>query len=64
MSSLIPQLNIFPSSQYVVPLSNGTQVENAPPPAEYTVLLSLSRTINPEYILFQSAAFDRCLTDF
>jgi hypothetical protein len=37
-------------------MSNGAQVEGAPPPAEYTVLLTLVRTINPECVLSQFAA--------
>jgi hypothetical protein len=52
----MPQLKNFTAFQYVVPMSNGAQVEGAPPPAEYTVFLTLVRTINPECILFQSTA--------
>jgi hypothetical protein len=37
-------------------MSKGAQVEGAPPPAEYTVLLTLVRTINPERVLFQPTA--------
>lgn len=51
-----PQLNIFPAFQYVVPMSTGAQVEGAPPPAEYTVRLSLVQKINPECVFFQSTA--------
>jgi hypothetical protein len=37
-------------------MGNGAQVEGGPPPAEYTVFLTLVRTINPECVLFQSTA--------
>jgi hypothetical protein len=56
MSSFIPQLNIFPTFQYVVPMSKGVQVEGGPPLAEYSVFLTLVNTINPEFVLFQSSA--------
>jgi hypothetical protein len=46
----------FPTFQYVVPMGNGAQVEGGPRPAEYTVFLTLVRTINPECVLFQSTA--------
>jgi hypothetical protein len=39
-----------------VPMGNGAQVEGGPPPAEYTVLLNLVHTINPECVLSQSTA--------
>jgi len=56
MSSFIPQLNIFAAFQYVVPMRTDAQVEGAPPPAEYVVLLTFVKTINPECVLFQSTA--------
>ena len=37
-------------------MSTGPQAEGAPPPAEYTVRLSLAQTINPEYVIFQSTS--------
>jgi hypothetical protein len=51
-----PPAQYFSTFQYVVPMSNGAQVEGGPPPAEYTVVLTLVRTINPECVLFQSTA--------
>lgn len=56
MSSFVPQLNTFPTLQYVVPMGTGAQVEGAPPPVEYVVLLTFVKTINPECVLFQPTA--------
>ncbi|KAN0109848.1 argonaute-like protein [Russula decolorans] len=37
-------------SHEAIPMGNGAQVEGGPPPAEYTVFLTLVRTINPEVL--------------